>query len=239
MKRTITALGLLLVLLSLPGPLFAGSGPRISFAEREHDFGDVIHGQAPSTELTFANTGDALLVIEEIESSCGCAKAVRGSREVPPGAESRLYARIDTLGMPPGRHFKTITVHSNDADHPITRVKLIFNVIRHVSISPDALAVSLGEGVKNAVFRVKATNYWTKAITLKAVSTRGSDTVTLAPGHVVVPPGGNIDFQLSIRLEGGSGKLYRRGTVLIKTDDPLERVLPVRYFIRLPKKGGT
>lgn len=227
------------LVLLLPTLLCAGSGPRIDFADREHDFGDVIHGQSPSAELPFTNTGDALLVIEKIESSCGCAKAIRGSRRVAPGAKSTLYAQIDTFGMPPGRHLKTIAVHCNDREHPVTTLKLIFNVVRHVSITPDTVATSLLEPNKNAVFQVSATNHWTKAVTLKAVTTRGSDEVTMAPEQVVVTPGSKIDFRLSVRFERESAQRYKKGTALIETDDPLKKVLPVRYFIRLPQKGAT
>lgn len=237
MKEKTLVLGLLLLL--LPTLLSAGSGPRIDFADREHDFGDVIHGQSPSAELTFSNAGDELLVIEKIESSCGCAKAIRGSRRVAPGAKSTLYAQIDTFGMQPGKHLKTIAVYCNDKEHPVTTVRLIFNVVRHVSITPDMVATSLPEPNMSSVFRVSATNHWTKAITLKAAATRGSDQVTMAPEQVVVPPGGKIDFRLSVRFEQQAGQRYKKGTALIETDDPLEKVLPVRYFIRLPQKGGS
>ena len=237
MHKTMLVLGLLWSL--LPTLLSAGAGPKINFAALEHDFGEVTHGQSPSVELAVTNTGDQDLILERISSSCGCARAIRGSRTVPPGSSSKIFAQIETSGMPPGRHFKTVVVHSNDPEHPLTTLKLGFTVVRHVSVQPDVLATSLFESDKEAVFSLKATNYWTEPITLKAAKTGASDEVLLVPQEVVVPPGGNVEFRLCVQVKREPPQAYVKGQALIETTDPLEKELPVRYFIRLPKRGGT
>lgn len=227
-----------LLLLVLPTLVSAGIGPRINIAESEHDFGDVIHGESPSVEISVTNTGDANLVLEKIGSSCGCAKAIRGSRQIPPGSKSAIHAQIETFGLPPGRHSKTITVHSNDAKHPVTSVKLVFTVIRHVSISPELLAATVSDSDKDAVFAVKATNHWTNPITLNGEGCTGAGEVTMRPKTLVVPAGGTVDFQFSVRVEREPARPYVKGIALVATDDPLEKRLPVKYFIRLVPTGA-
>lgn len=236
MIRSAIVFGLLMSL--VPTLLYAGNGPKVSFEKLEHDFGDVSHGESPSVELACTNTGDDVLVLDKIESSCGCAKAIRGSRQLAPGSSTKIYAQIETLGMPPGRHSKTIAVNCNDPEHPTTRLKLIFNVIRHVSIDPDTLAVCLLECDKDAVFRLKATNHSTKPITLTSAKCSSSDEAFLEPREVVVPPGAKTDFQLSVRVKREQGQSHVKGVALIETNDSHEKMLPVRYFIQLPKAGG-
>ena len=89
---------------------------------------------------------------------------------------------------------------------------------------------------KDAVFTLKATNYSTEAIVLKAVTVNGSSEARLIPGEIVVPPGGKTDFQLSMRAKLGQNQSQVKGIALIETNDPLEKILPIRYFIQFPKK---
>ena len=237
MERKALFLGLLCAF--APVLLFAGAGPTIHFAEQEHDFGDVIHGQSPSVELSLSNTGDVDLIIERIASSCGCAKAIRGSRRVSPGSSSKIFAQIETFGMSPGRHAKTVAVHSNDPKHPVTALKLLFNVVRHVSIQPDTVATTVSQLDKEAVFPIEATNHWTEPITLRAPKTNESDDVMVVPQEAVLQPGAKASFRLSVRIRRELPQPYLKGKVVIETNDPLEKDLPIRYFIRLTKTGGT
>ncbi len=140
MTKALVILGALWWL--LPSGMSA-AGPRISFDTVERNFGDVIHGESPSVELQVTNTGDAVLVLGRIDSSCGCAKGVRGSKDIAPGTSSKIFVQINTKGMYSGLHSKSIVVHSNDPERPLTTIKLNFNVVRNISIEPHALWASL------------------------------------------------------------------------------------------------
>lgn len=226
------------VLMSLvPTLLYADTGPKIVFEKLDHDFGDVPYGESPSVEITCTNVGDALLTIDKIESSCGCARAIRGSQQLAPGSSTKIFAQIETRGMPPGRHSKTIAVNCNDPEHRSTRLKLRFNVVRYLSIDPGALATALAETDNDAVFHLKATNHSTDPIVLKSVKSSGSEDVSLVPEEVVILPRAQTDFDLSVRVKPGKSQSYVKGIALIKTNHSHERIVPVRYFIQLPKKG--
>lgn len=219
----------------LPTVLSMAAGPRMLFETVEHDFGDVIHGESPSVELNLTNRGDGVLVLGEIDSSCGCAKGLRGNREIAPGESSKIFTQIYTQGMSSGSHSKTIEVHSNDPEHPLTTVKLKFNVIRNVSIEPGALAASLSEWGKDAVFTLTATNSGTDPVTVKKAESNNPDEVALVPQELVVPAASKADFQLSVKVQQREGQAYLRGTALIQTTDKREKVVPIRYLIRLPQ----
>jgi hypothetical protein len=223
----------------VPAVLCAGSGPKIEFKRLAHDFGEIVHPESASVELSFTNAGDEELVVERISSSCGCAKAVRGSRRLAPGSASTVEARIETLGMTPGPHTKTVMIHSNDPAHPTTSLKLMFNVVRRLSVMPEIVSTGVLASEKSAVFPLRAVNYWTQPITLKAAQAVGSAEAVLVPQEVLVPAGGHTDFQLSVPVKQDAPQPYMKGIALLETTDPQEKTVPVRYFIQLQKTSDN
>lgn len=222
----------------LPNVLSTAAGPRIWFETVEQHFGDVLHGDSPSVELTLSNKGDAVLVLGKIDSSCGCAKGVRGSKEIAPGDSSKLFAQIDTEGMRAGLHSKSIVVHSNDPEHPLTTLRLRFNVVRNMSIEPRTLGLALSEWGKNAVFILTATNTGPEPVTVKGARSNNSDEVELVPREIVVPAGSKADFNLAVKVRQREGQAFVKGTAFIETTDKRDKIVPVRYLIRLPQVSG-
>jgi len=236
MRQTTIALGLLFAL--VPALVLAGSGPRIHFSEKEHDFGDVIHGESPTFEFTYSNAGDSELLVERVASSCGCAKGVRGKARLAPGDSSKVFAQIRTYGMPPGKQTKHIAVHSNDTETPVIVLKLQYNVVRHVRIQPETLSTSLSTWEKPPVFTLTATNQGKSPITLKAGKAAKEVEAKLDPQEVVVPPGETVAFRLTIHVSGQPSRPYLNGKVVIETNASRERTVPVSYFMWLPKEAG-
>jgi hypothetical protein len=233
MTRNSVVIGILFSL--IPTLLPAGTGPRIDFPFLEHDFGDVNQGQSPSVELTCANTGDETLILEKVESSCGCAKSVVGSPKIEPGSSGKIFAQVETRGMEAGRHSKTVHVFSNDPEHPRVTLKLIFNVVRHVSVNPDILATCLLGSGEQAVFSLQATNYSPRPVTLKVAKTDGAPEVILIPEEVTAPSGEKVNFQLSVRVKREPGQKNFKGEAIIETSDDVDKAIPLRYFIQLQK----
>ncbi len=224
----------LLNVMMCTGVALAATGPKISFDSELHDFGEVIHGSSPKAEFRFTSSGDEKLIIKRLGSDCGCTKGIRGDREVNPGSTSTITGQVRTDGLRPGRHGNTITVKSNDPQRPVVRLKLVYTVVRHISIEPPAVAVALKEMKEEATLRLTATNHWTKPITLKVPEKTNTGGICLKPREVVVPPGDSIRFEMSIPLRKADRR-YCIGVATIETTDPLERTLRVRYLIKLPK----
>ncbi|MDH4196742.1 MAG: DUF1573 domain-containing protein [Candidatus Aminicenantes bacterium] len=106
-------------------PLAAGSGaapqPRLKFEAEKHDFGKVKQGQSVTYEFVFENRGDALLIIEKVETSCGCTAALLSEKNIAPGKKGKIKSTFETQGYG-GRVTKYIFVESNDPSSP--RVEL-------------------------------------------------------------------------------------------------------------------
>ncbi len=89
------------------GPL-----PVAEFATVDHDFGTVTEGQKVSYIYKIKNTGQAPLIIQKAEPSCGCTVPSWTKEPIPVGGEGSVTAEFDTNGKP-GINNKTITVTAN------------------------------------------------------------------------------------------------------------------------------
>ena len=120
MKKT-----LLLFALVLAGPLcFAQSGAKIEFAAKDNtiDYGKVSKDNDNGIRVfEFTNTGDAPLVITEVQSTCGCTVPTKPKQPIMPGKTGKIEIKYN---MNPGPIRKTITVESNAVNVDGGRVAL-------------------------------------------------------------------------------------------------------------------
>jgi hypothetical protein len=106
------------------GPL-----PVIEFEKVEHDFGTVLEGQKVAYTYKFKNTGQAPLIIQSAQPSCGCTAPDWTRNPVPVGGTGFVKAEFDTKGKI-GANAKTITVTANTWPKTTTlRFKAAVNAI--------------------------------------------------------------------------------------------------------------
>ncbi len=89
------------------GPL-----PVIQFEKVEHDFGTISEGQKVSYTYKFTNNGQAPLIIQSAQPSCGCTAPDWSKEPIPVGGTGFVKAEFDSNGKP-GIQNKTITVTAN------------------------------------------------------------------------------------------------------------------------------
>lgn len=89
------------------GPL-----PVLEFERMEHDFGVVTEGQKVSYTYKFKNTGQAPLIVQTAQPSCGCTVPDWTREPIPVGGSGFVKAEFDTKGKV-GPNTKTITVTAN------------------------------------------------------------------------------------------------------------------------------
>ncbi|MDR1169345.1 MAG: DUF1573 domain-containing protein [Prevotellaceae bacterium] len=97
---------------------------KIQFSEVKHDFGNVKEANGPVSHVfTFKNTGNAPLVIRNVETSCGCTSPEYTKEAVQPGKSGIVKATFDPSGRP--NYFdKNLTVISNaEPDRVILNIK--------------------------------------------------------------------------------------------------------------------
>ena len=84
----------------------------IKFNEEIHDFGMLKSGEIVVASFTFSNTGEHNLVIDEIESGCGCIKVDFPKEPVKVNGKGVVEVEFDSSGMF-GKQYKTIEIHAN------------------------------------------------------------------------------------------------------------------------------
>lgn len=102
------------VLLSVVLPLSAHEGgAKLKFDNTLHNF-ELINenGGSVSHDFTFTNTGDAPLVIIDINTNCGCTTAQYPQAPISPGEQGVIVITFDPKGNP-GEFAKEIIVKSN------------------------------------------------------------------------------------------------------------------------------
>ena len=121
-----TKLALALV---LAAPGVAGA-PAIRFEASTHDFGAVPSDVKQSYAWPYRNAGTDTLEIRSATPSCGCTATVADPASVPAGGAGALMVTFDPAGQS-GDVRKTITVTSNDPEHPRTILTILAKVIVH------------------------------------------------------------------------------------------------------------
>jgi len=87
----------------------------IKFDVKEHDFGKVNEKDGNvSYVFNFTNKGDAPLVVNKVQASCGCTTPVWTKEPIEAGKKGNIKVTYNTSGRP-GLFTKTITVYSNDS----------------------------------------------------------------------------------------------------------------------------
>jgi len=211
-----------------------GSTPIARFDKETHDFGKVRVGKTVTDEFTLTNQGDAPLAIKALRTSCGCTKAVHGSREVAPHGKTGIACFLDTTGMRAGRVAKTIFVESNDPQRPTIRLTLIADVVRDLTVEPPSLAKELTGYTESVSFplRVKNASDRPYAITAATTDSHGV-TPVLRPDQTLISARSEASFTLELKLERDPSRIFYSGRIALVTDNPLEPALHLRYLVTL------
>lgn len=101
--------------------------PEISFEKSSFDFGDIRQGQVVNASFKFKNTGKSPLILQNVQTSCGCTVPQWPKEPIGPGKTAELNATFNSAGKM-GQQNKVITVFSN-AKNSQTQVSIICNVL--------------------------------------------------------------------------------------------------------------
>ncbi len=103
------------------------TGPKIFFAEKSFDFGDINQGDKVEHIFEFENTGNEPLIISDVRTTCGCTAPEWPREPLAPGKKSKVKVVFNSTGKM-GVQNKVITVMSNAVNSP-ARVKIVTNVL--------------------------------------------------------------------------------------------------------------
>jgi hypothetical protein len=101
--------------------------PVMTFAETEHDFGDIKSGSVVKHTFEFTNTGKTPLLIENAQASCGCTTPNWTKEPVKPGEKGTIDVEFDSKGKS-GIQNKQVSVRANTSPS-ITQISIKTNIL--------------------------------------------------------------------------------------------------------------
>jgi Protein of unknown function (DUF1573) len=164
-----------LVLLSGVTPSRAADAqpPRLLVERPVFDFGEVDQGVTVEHVFKLRNGGGDPLRIEQVKSTCACTVGAVVGRDVPPKGETWITVQLDTRELA-GATTKTITVYSNDPDHPTSGLSLRGVVLADLVVDPPLVylgTVEAGAATQRTVeLRPGRPNGTTRATAVRAPS---------------------------------------------------------------------
>jgi hypothetical protein len=91
----------------------------IAFETTEFNFGEIRAGEKVNYKFKFKNTGNAPLVIENAQASCGCTVPDYSKAPIEPNGTGEIAIQFDSSNKD-GKQDKTVTVKSNTETPSIT-----------------------------------------------------------------------------------------------------------------------
>ncbi len=122
----------------------AGGKPKIVCDEPEYDFGEKRNDEKIEHEFIVKNSGDGLLLINSVKTTCGCTVAQPEKKELQPNESTKIKATL-TLANRQGPQTKNITVESNDPENPVLTLTIKGVATAPIIIEPRT--INLGTSI--------------------------------------------------------------------------------------------
>ncbi len=203
---------LLLILIVLPLHVFAA--PAVTTEVLEYDFGEVAQGDKVTHSFRFKNSGDELLEISSVSSSCGCTAALLSSKRIAPGEMGEIRATFDSSRFR-GQITKTITLNNNSPLHPQVQFKLKGIVNELLSLSTNRISWAWPTADQTGRSQVFIQNLSQQKIVLQE-ATSTSPQLQARLDRLELAPGEKATLSVSGSLPPGSERL--NGYLLVATD---------------------
>ena len=113
------------------GPL-----PEFKFEEDFHDFGTINEGDVVKHTFKFTNTGEAPLIIQSAQGSCGCTVPTWPKEPIAVGETGEITAEFNSKGKPNIQN-KTVTITANTWPKQ-TRLRIKADVTPSAAEATDA-----------------------------------------------------------------------------------------------------
>jgi len=190
-------------------------GPRIQFVELTHDFGQIKRGETAAHTFVFANTGNAMLEITDVQLSCGCTTLGAWDRQVAPGQTGRIPIQLATATLS-GPIVRTISVSCNDRLQPSTVLRFSATVWAPVEVTQSLVFFQFTTETTNRETQtVRILNHQPESLSVE--DPRSTNEVFKAELRVVKP---GQEFELGISAAPPPGGDTVSGVISVKTSSP-------------------
>jgi len=120
-------------------PCSGWSAPSLVVEKTHHNFGDIVQGDQVDFTYRFQNSGDEVLEIDHLRSSCGCTAALLSARRIAPGMMGELEVKFDSAGFH-GQVQKMVTFETTDPKHTAVTFTLSGRVKAELFVRPQRIS---------------------------------------------------------------------------------------------------
>jgi len=217
--------------------------PRIFAKETNFDFGTVVEGQTVTHNYEIQNTGDANLVITDVQATCGCTAAAPEKKNLAPGEKTTIKVEFNSENRL-GPQEKFVYISSNDPINPQYKLSFICVVVDKKSAEKNnktpKLKISLlkhnfgnVEEGKIVTATINFKNVGTGQLTITDVKSSCGCTAALLSNKVLEPnQSGSIRIELD--TSNREGKMTR--TVTLYSNDPAAPNQSITLFVNILKR---
>jgi len=100
---------------------------KITFSETTHDFGKIAANETMVHDFEFVNDGGSVLIITDVDPSCGCTVPSWPEEPIPPGEKGKITIKFNS-GMV-GVTKKSITIAANTYPETLTHIYIQGEVV--------------------------------------------------------------------------------------------------------------
>jgi hypothetical protein len=195
--------------------------PQIVCDEPTHNFGERDENETVEHTFVIRNAGDLTLEIHNVRTSCGCTVANISTKQVEPGGETHVTARLSLKGRR-GQQHKAITVESNDPKTPQMQLALQGTSAVKLSVQPAQLFFGqIDESAEStAATEIASLTEDRFQITKVESSSPNFD------GQVEVLEDGR-KYRLVVSTRGAVPKGGARGSIRVSTDSPTYPIIDI------------
>ena len=211
--------------------------PRAVFKETTYDFGKVKQGDVVSHEFVFKNAGGAPLLVEKVETTCGCTAALVSEKKIAPGKEGKIKTTFDTRGYS-GRLSRYVYLISNDGENARRELSLVadIQVPPSARIDVDRYNVDMGlvlEGESpSALVVIKSAGERELKVEMAHEDARFFSGGKPLVSPFFLPTGQSREVEIRFPPQAKTGLM--RDYVLVKSNDPVRSTLSIyvsRYVV--------
>lgn len=189
----------------LAAGLFAGvvtsAAPKLELDRTIIDFGEIYDAAPVDGIVTLRNTGDARLIIDKVNTTCGCTVGRLAKRNLAPNETTTATLTYTPEGKK-GEEKKTVTFVSNDPDDPAQKVTVKAYVIPQWEVVPNKLEFitrAPERGFKNRTVLFQIINNSEEDLTIINVDSRHPEVKIENNKPAIIPPGESRDYTARVR----------------------------------------
>lgn len=110
-------------------------GQDIKFETLEINYGKIDKGSNGTREFYFTNNGNAPLLVQNAQGSCGCTVPTWPKEPIMPGERNKISVKYDTQRV--GAFTKYVTLTTNSTSNTTTQLKIFGDVKPETEQQPN------------------------------------------------------------------------------------------------------